>query len=71
MGVSILIKFIFFGLWFYKSGDDKYKGGHFATTLITWIVFHLYIILIEKDYIMNGVNDVNLRRKSYKIIDSV
>lgn len=69
MSVSLVIKFIFFGLWFFESGDDKYLGGHFATTLITWVIFHLYILIIEKNYIIFGVNEVYNRRKWYKIVD--
>ncbi|CAD8114250.1 unnamed protein product [Paramecium primaurelia] len=71
MGVSIMIKVIFFALWFLQSGDNKYAGGHFATTLITWVVFHVYIIVIELSYIVQGVNIIKLRKQSYKIIDSV
>lgn len=71
MSVSIVIKFIFFGIWFYVSGDEKYYGGHFATTLLTWVVFHLYIILIEMRYIVDGENEINFRLKSYKTVDSI
>ncbi|CAD8212188.1 unnamed protein product [Paramecium pentaurelia] len=71
MGVSIMIKIIFFALWFLQSGDSKYMGGHFATTLITWVVFHVYIIFIELSYIVEGANIIKMRKQSYKIIDSV
>lgn len=62
MSVSIIIKIIFFGLWFYESGANKYKGGHFATTLVTWVVFHFYILVIEKEYIISGENNIKMRR---------
>ncbi|CAK66578.1 unnamed protein product (macronuclear) [Paramecium tetraurelia] len=71
IGISIIIKIIFFGLWFYQSGQTKYEGGHFATTLITWVVFHMYILCGEKSYIVFGENDINRRKKGYKLIDSV
>lgn len=40
MGISIVIKLIFFCVWFYVSGENKYEGGHFAITLIVWIISH-------------------------------
>ena len=69
MSVCLIIKIGFFMIWFYVSGDDKYAGGHYATTLFLWVIMHFYILLAEREYISTGNNNIGLRKGAYKIAD--